>query len=192
MSDSLINSDVVVGIIRIVALSHLEPPPGDWTYSLAPVEIWSFVEAGVVIIIANVPLCKPVAEALIPRRLATSFRERLGGSSAKLYGNDAAGGKRGAYGPSKALNANPTLSSWGAAKSKNQPMEDDELELFPQGKFGRGWGSSGSPEHYNVEVGGHEEEEDSDIKALKNGNSQSTTRSGIRVTHDISVTEERR
>lgn len=153
------NSDVVVGIVRIVALSNLAPPPGDWTHSLAPVEIWSYIEAGTVICIANIPLCKPIAERIMPRTFLTWAKRSYG---------------RSGYTP------NPRSGKNQPSESAGRKFEDDEFQLFP----GKG-GNHAVSARRDLESGpiGREWQHLDDVDSLEHD--------GIRMTQNITVTEER-
>ena len=152
-----------MGIVRIVALANLQPPPGDWTHSLAPVEIWSFTESGVVIIIANIPLCKPVAERILPKNIIQYAKS--------IYG-------RSGYSSSKGRKPQ-TISS-----GPGRRFEDDEYQLFPSKNAAGAVSAKSTQTRGDLETGVGRE-----WQTL--GDQDSLDQDGIRMTHNITVTEER-
>lgn len=68
---------------------------GDFSYTLAPVEIWSFIEAGVAIIIGNMPSCRQAIVHVFSRssksRGSTRQRQYVFSANRSKRGNGQSG-----------------------------------------------------------------------------------------------------
>lgn len=68
--------DIIVSIIRISILVNLKVD-GDISRTLPPVQILSFVESGVAIIVASLMVCRPVFERVLSSGRKTSTSDPL-------------------------------------------------------------------------------------------------------------------